>query len=150
MDPYALHLAVAALVGASFVAVSAYYVHRKTLGQLLEFARAVERERGRGRRGDDDDEPKRGLLRRGRYGYRRSGPGSDRRGWGSASLPDVVATALYGDEVEEEAEEEEEEEEEAAAAELDPRGFPIPVGLPRLHTVPEGTYGSLFSVFSPE
>ncbi|CAL9069920.1 unnamed protein product [Musa banksii] len=143
MDAYALHLAVAALVGASFVAVSAYYVHRKTLGQLLEFARAVEKERGRDRRGDDDDEPKRGLLRRGRYGYRRSGSGSDRRGWGSASLPDVmVATALDGEEVEEE----EEEEEEAAAAELDPRGFPIPVGLPRLQTVPEGNVQSLHGI----
>ncbi|URD80363.1 Adenosine/AMP deaminase [Musa troglodytarum] len=143
MDAYALHLAVAALVGASFVAVSAYYVHRKTLGQLLEFARAVERERGRDRRGDDDDEPKRGLLRRGRYGYRRSGPGSGRRGWGSASLPDVAtATALDGEEVEEE----EEEEEEAAAAELDPRGFPIPVGLPRLQTVPEGSMQALHGI----
>ncbi|THF95627.1 hypothetical protein TEA_015237 [Camellia sinensis var. sinensis] len=44
MDTYAVHLAMAALVGASFVAVSAYYMHRKTLNQLLEFAKSVERE----------------------------------------------------------------------------------------------------------
>ncbi|KAL6987638.1 AMP deaminase [Sarracenia purpurea var. burkii] len=55
MDTYAVHLAMAALVGASFVAVSAYYMHRKTLNQLLEFTKAMERERererGRRRRG---------------------------------------------------------------------------------------------------
>ncbi|KAH7553860.1 hypothetical protein JRO89_XS12G0068200 [Xanthoceras sorbifolium] len=45
MDSYTLHLAMAALVGASFVAVSAYYMHRKTLTQLLEFAKSVERDR---------------------------------------------------------------------------------------------------------
>ncbi|KAL0316412.1 UNVERIFIED_CONTAM: AMP deaminase [Sesamum radiatum] len=45
MDAYSLHLAMAALFGASFVAVSAYYMHRKTLNQLLEFAKAVERDR---------------------------------------------------------------------------------------------------------
>jgi AMP deaminase len=39
MDAYALHLAV--------VAVSAYFMHRKTLTQLLEFAKTVERERER-------------------------------------------------------------------------------------------------------
>ncbi|XP_020522307.1 AMP deaminase [Amborella trichopoda] len=44
MENYSLHLAVAALVGASFVAVSAYYMHKKTLAQLLEFARQVEKE----------------------------------------------------------------------------------------------------------
>ncbi|XP_020266084.1 probable AMP deaminase [Asparagus officinalis] len=54
MDAYALHLAMAALVGASFVAVSAYYIHRKTLSELLEFARAVERERERDRPEDAD------------------------------------------------------------------------------------------------
>ena len=39
MDAYAAHLAMAALVGASIVAVSAYFMHRKTLAQILEFAR---------------------------------------------------------------------------------------------------------------
>jgi AMP deaminase len=42
-SPYALHLAVAALVGASFAAASAYYMHRKTLDQLLRFARDQRR-----------------------------------------------------------------------------------------------------------
>ena len=42
-SPYALHLAVAALVGASFAAASAYYMHRKTLEQLLRFARDQRR-----------------------------------------------------------------------------------------------------------
>ncbi|KAL6657256.1 hypothetical protein ACP70R_005036 [Stipagrostis hirtigluma subsp. patula] len=69
---YALHLAVAALVGASFAAASAYYMHRKTLDQLLRFARSLDRDhRRRGARllpdgdaheyeatdGEDDDEP---------------------------------------------------------------------------------------------
>ncbi|GJN33504.1 hypothetical protein PR202_gb22113 [Eleusine coracana subsp. coracana] len=41
---YTLHLAVAALVGASFAAASAYYMHRKTLDQLLRFARSIDRD----------------------------------------------------------------------------------------------------------
>uniref|UniRef100_A0ACD5WR12 Uncharacterized protein n=1 Tax=Avena sativa TaxID=4498 RepID=A0ACD5WR12_AVESA len=44
---YALHLAVATLVGASFAAASAYYMHRKTLDQLLRFARSLDREHRR-------------------------------------------------------------------------------------------------------
>ncbi|GAB2228716.1 hypothetical protein Droror1_Dr00022839 [Drosera rotundifolia] len=39
---YTLHVAMAALVGASLVAVSAYYMHRKTLSQLLDFAKSIE------------------------------------------------------------------------------------------------------------
>ncbi|ONM61046.1 AMP deaminase [Zea mays] len=46
-SPYALHLAIAALVGASFAAASAYYMHRKTLDQLLRFARDQQRRRNR-------------------------------------------------------------------------------------------------------
>jgi len=46
-SPYALHLALAALVGASFAAASAYYMHRKTLDQLLRFARDQQRRRNR-------------------------------------------------------------------------------------------------------
>nr|CAB3455382.1 unnamed protein product [Digitaria exilis] len=46
-SPYALHLAVAALVGASFAAASAYYMHRKTLDQLLRFARSLDRDQRR-------------------------------------------------------------------------------------------------------
>lgn len=45
MDYYALHLALAAPLGASFVAVSAYYMRRKTLDQLLELAKTIEKER---------------------------------------------------------------------------------------------------------
>nr|XP_018675357.1 PREDICTED: probable AMP deaminase isoform X2 [Musa acuminata subsp. malaccensis] len=139
MSAYALHLAMAALVGASFVAVSAYYVHRKTLAQLLELARAVDRDRDGGADGEGD-----GTFRRGpslRHGGRRKGPGYYRRGAGSVSLPDVMA-AVDG--------EEEDEEERVQrrrpvvngpflgdADEVALRGFPIPPGLPRLQTVPE-------------
>ncbi|KAI3811845.1 hypothetical protein L1987_21577 [Smallanthus sonchifolius] len=73
MDAYALHLAMAALVGASFVAVSAYYMHRKTLDQLLEFAKIVEKER-------EDESPL-------HYNNKRN------KGRSSTSLPDVTAVA---------------------------------------------------------
>nr|XP_043635521.1 probable AMP deaminase [Erigeron canadensis] len=43
MDTYTLHIAMAALVSASFVAVSAYYIHRKTLDQVLENSKNVEK-----------------------------------------------------------------------------------------------------------
>ncbi|CAL9099383.1 unnamed protein product [Musa textilis] len=150
MSAYALHLAMAALVGASFVAVSAYYVHRKTLAQLLELARAVDRDRDGGVDGEGD-----GSFRRGpspRRGGRRKGPGYYRRGAGSVSLPDVMA-AVDG--------EEEDEEERVQrrrpvvngpflgdADEDALRGFPIPPGLPRLQTVPEGNKQSVHSSFS--
>lgn len=62
MEPspsYALHLAVAALVGASFAAASAYYMHRKTLDHLLRFARSLDRDHRRRARllpdGEDSD-----------------------------------------------------------------------------------------------
>ncbi|XP_072997218.1 probable AMP deaminase [Typha latifolia] len=148
MDSYALHLAMAALVGASFAAISAYYMHRKTLTQLLDFARAMERERDR--RGGAEDE-RDGIAdgpklpqRRGGQHYRRKAPGYYRRGVGSASLPDVMAA------VEVDGEEEEEEEEEgerrvvmngvfsSAAAVVEDHRSLIPPGLARLHTVPEG------------
>ncbi|KAI9153405.1 hypothetical protein LWI28_010846 [Acer negundo] len=127
MDTYTLHLAMAALVGASFVAVSAYYMHRKTLTQLLEFAKSVERDR-------DENSDAEGMppqqqhsikkqtssssARRGGQG-RRKGTGYYRRG--SASLPDVTAISGAG---------------------IDGNGpfllDGIPPGLPRLHTLPEG------------
>ncbi|XP_052175003.1 AMP deaminase-like [Diospyros lotus] len=100
MDSYAVHLAMAALVGASFVAVSAYYMHRKTLAQLLEFAKTVERERDRDRdaaedelgRGDSPQHPRKYTdKRRGQGGGRRKGNGYYRRS--SASMPDVVAVS---------------------------------------------------------
>lgn len=132
MDAYALHLAMAALVGASFVAVSAYYVHRKTLTQLLEFARAVERERDRDRRDGDEscddrkkNQGKRSLEKKKGAGHTRSG---------LAPLPDVMTAA--------EADREEEEEEVdrfPVNGQLADLGT-IPPGLPRLQTVVEGNY----------
>ncbi|CAL0304424.1 unnamed protein product [Lupinus luteus] len=119
MDAYALHLAMAALVGASAVAISAYFLHRKTLSHLLDFARAVDDD------DDDDDEsfdadeysksPKRNLRKHGARRRRgRRGNGYYRRN--STSLPDV--TVIFGgggvDSVE-----------------------GIPAGLPRLHTLRE-------------
>lgn len=162
MDVYALHLAMAALVGASFVAVSAYYMHGKTLSQLLEFALSVERERAAAGGGNEDGEAemdgetyRRASLRRGQQKYlRRKGAGYYRRGGGSASLPDVILAA--------EVDVEKEERMRlamkgpfsavAVAAEDDHRSPPIPPGLPRLHMVSEGNHGSpeFWSEFSPE
>ncbi|KAG6619496.1 hypothetical protein I3843_09G207500 [Carya illinoinensis] len=118
MDAYALHLAVAALMGASVVAVSAYYMHRKTLTQLLEFAKAVERERDE----NSDIESPHHLKKR-RAHPRRKGSGYYRRG--SASLPDVTAISVGIDGSEE-----------RRNGPLHVDG--IPAGLPRLHTLPEG------------
>lgn len=124
MDAYALHLAMAALVGASFVAVSAYYMHKKTLTQLLEFAKSVDRERDENNISDADSphHAKRHASRRAQG--RRKGNGYYRRG--SALLPDVMAVpgpATDGD---------------------DRRNGPLPVqgippGLPKLNTLSEGT-----------
>ncbi|XVF55071.1 hypothetical protein PTKIN_Ptkin06aG0007200 [Pterospermum kingtungense] len=121
MDTYTVHLAMAALVGASVVAVSAYYMHRKTLSQLLEFAKTVERERDRDREISDGESPKYSKKRRGHHS-RRKGSGYNRRG--SASLPDVtvISSGIDGEEK---------------------RNGPIhvdgiPPGLPTLHTLPEG------------
>lgn len=142
MDTYALHLAMAALVGASLVAVSAYYMHHKTLNQLLEFAKTIEREREREEAADEGgggggaDSPlhlkKYGSLERRRSHGRRKGNGYCRRG--SASLPDVTVISAGLDVVEER------------------RNGPIhvdsiPPGLPRLQTLPEGMQ---MSDFSPE
>ncbi|KAJ8478791.1 hypothetical protein OPV22_022518 [Ensete ventricosum] len=154
MSAYALHLAMAALVGASFVAVSAYYVHRKTLAQLLELARAVDRDLDGGADGEGDGSVRRGpSLRR---GGRRKGPGYYRRGAGSVSLPDVMA-AVDGEEEDEEGEEEERVQRRRPvvsgpflgdADEDALRGFSIPPGLPRLQTVPEGNKQSVHSSFN--
>ena len=119
-------MAMAALIGASVVAVSAYYMHRKTLTQLLEFAKTVERERER----DDNlevDSPQHSKKQRGHV--RRKGNGYNRRG--SASLPDVTAISggTDGDE------------KRNGQVLLDV----IPAGLPRLHTLPEGMDSMDFS-----
>lgn len=128
---YAIHLAMAALVGASFAAASAYYMHRKTLNQLLDFAR------------ERSSNPPR---------QRRKKPRSKRAG--SMSLPDIAAVADVDGE-----EEEEEEEFECGrgpTGQVANGGLAIPPGLPRLHVSREGIdycrYGSpqFFSDFSPE
>ncbi|KAI3525738.1 hypothetical protein L1887_04778 [Cichorium endivia] len=124
MDVYALHLAMAALVGASFVAVSAYYMQRKTLNQLLEFAKSVEREREDGGGTHDDDSPlhyrkyssiEKQQHKRNRGGRKKGGnDGYNRRS--STSLPDVTVISGSGG---------------AGDADI------IPPGLPRLRTLPE-------------
>ncbi|XP_020086432.1 probable AMP deaminase isoform X1 [Ananas comosus] len=148
MDSYALHLAMAALVGATFAAASAYYMHRKTLTQLLDFARAIERERERGGGGDEKRSPRRRSAEQHQPTDRRSAPRYYRRGGvgvgvgvGSISLPDVLAAAAAADGEDDEEEEEEERRTVVNAifsAEEDYRDLLIPPGLPRLHTVPEG------------
>lgn len=123
MDAYALHLAVAALVGASVVAVSAYYMHRKTLTQLLEFAKTVERDET-----SDLESPQAAQhLKKRRSHSRRKGSGYYRRG--SASFPDVTAiSGSGGGGIDGE--------ERRTNGPIHVDG--IPVGLPRLHTLPEG------------
>ncbi|XP_073017538.1 AMP deaminase-like isoform X1 [Primulina eburnea] len=131
MDAYSLHLAMAALFGASFVAVSAYYMHRKTLNQLLEFAKAIEKDKEEADEGlDAVERVKKYYPSRRSYGRRKANGGSYRRG--SASLPDVASFSGAGGEVEEK------------------RNGPvhidyIPPGLPRLHTLPEGKSGGACS-----
>ncbi|CAK7343874.1 unnamed protein product [Dovyalis caffra] len=126
MDTYALHLAMAALVGASCVAVSAYYMHRKTLTQLLEFAKTVERERER----EDDSDGGGGSspqhLKKRRSHGRREGSKGYYNKRGSASLPDVTAISGGGIDGEEK----------RNGQVVYVEG--IPTGLPRLQTLPKG------------
>ncbi|XP_074264498.1 AMP deaminase-like [Silene latifolia] len=131
MDNYSLHLAMAALVGASFVAVSAYYMHRKTLSQLLDFAKSLENERRReedaaAAAADEDDVAPRPFRRR-----RKKSVGPYRRG--SASMSDVT-TVGGGGEVDGD---------DKRNGVLPVDG--IPVGLPRLRTLSEGKATSLAS-----
>ncbi|KAF9665233.1 hypothetical protein SADUNF_Sadunf16G0101300 [Salix dunnii] len=130
MEAYSLHLAMAALVGASFVAVSAYYMHRKTLNQLLEFAKKVERERER----DDDSDGGEGVgggsspkhWKKRRSHARRKGSNGYYNKRVSASLPDVTAISGGGIDGEEK-----------RNGQVVYVGE-IPAGLPRLHNFPEG------------
>ncbi|KAH1090009.1 hypothetical protein J1N35_017266 [Gossypium stocksii] len=119
MDTYTVHLAMAALVGASLVAVSAYYMHRKTLNQLLEFAKTVEREDI-----SEGESPLPSKKRRAHHS-RRKGSGYYRRS--SSSLPDV--SMMYGGI--------DGEEKRNGTIHVDG----IPPGLPRLHMLPEGKAG---------
>ncbi|GAB4841657.1 hypothetical protein Ancab_022379 [Ancistrocladus abbreviatus] len=134
MDAYALHLTVAALVGASFVAFSAYYTHRKTLSQLLEFAKALERER---QKEDAEEEALPQPVKRSnaadkrRSRVRRKSMSNDRSF--SDSKPDgkTISAENNGE---------------------GKRNDPVaanrnPAGLPRIHTLPEGM---LLVDFSPE
>ncbi|KAL6496165.1 hypothetical protein OROGR_029423 [Orobanche gracilis] len=134
MDAYSLHLAMAALFGASFVAVSAYYMHRKTLNQLLEFAKTIERDRDHLAAGEDGgdaagDVKKHHARRRGKCigGYYKHS---------SASLPDMTMFSGGGRggvcEVEDEM---------SSLVHVDA----IPLGSPRLHTLPEGNTDNLSS-----
>ncbi|KAL7092674.1 hypothetical protein ACP275_12G178300 [Erythranthe tilingii] len=134
MDAYPLHLAMAALVGASFVAVSAYYMHRKTLNQLIEFAKAIERDRDAVGEADDGDGDVAEQVKK--YPSRRRSKGTagySRRG--SASLPDVTNVSGGGGDAGDS------EERRNGPVHLDY----IPAGLPKLHTLPEGKVGSVSS-----
>ncbi|PKA63312.1 AMP deaminase [Apostasia shenzhenica] len=80
MDAYALHMAMAALAGASVAAVSSYYLHRRAIAELLEIALAVERLRGGGEAeglsendGDWGSSSSRPVKERQRRGARRHG-----------------------------------------------------------------------------
>ncbi|KAL8152601.1 hypothetical protein V2J09_010361 [Rumex salicifolius] len=133
MESYALHLAVAALFGASVVAVSAYYMHRKTLTQLLEFAKTIDRDRDQ-EHGEEELSPRRVRNSDKRRGQ--AGAGRKRSisvyGRVSASLPDVT---MISDDVDGAG---------GGGGAVDKRNGPglsvegIPVGLPRLHTLSEG------------
>ena len=135
MDAYALHLAMAALVGASVVAVSAYYMHRKTLTQLLDFAKTVERDRDDN---SDLDSPQATQhLKKRRSHARRKGSSYGYYRRASASFPDVTAISGGGG---------------GAGIDGDDRRSNgpihmdgIPAGLPRLHTLPEGMPRSDYS-----
>ncbi|CAN6469809.1 unnamed protein product [Victoria cruziana] len=154
MDSYALHLAMAALVGASFVAVSAYYMHRKTLSQLLEFARKVGQESGSDSEREAHSQGYRKVERRRRG---RKSAASHRRS--SAALPDVNGMPDGGYHLENGLEkklngplpvedggvlQQQQQQRSSSAA-----GFTIPAGLPRLQTLPEGSVKRSGSVIRP-
>ncbi|KZV19613.1 AMP deaminase [Dorcoceras hygrometricum] len=126
MDAYSLHLAMAAFFGASVVAVSAYYMHRKTLNQLLEFAKAIERERDCSAV-EEEEEDGDAVEHLNKYPSRTRRKGRDGSYRGdSASMPDV--TAFSGD---------------GGGPAEDKRNAPlyvdaVPGSLPKLHMVLDG------------
>lgn len=106
------------------MAVSAYFMNRRTLSQLMELAKAIER-------GDDfaaedvaGDAAEQQLKRYPSRRRRKGNAGTNRRG--SASLPDVTTFSGGGGV--------EAEERRNGLVHVDS----IPAGLPRLHTLPEG------------
>ncbi|KAL9269233.1 AMP deaminase-like protein [Drosera capensis] len=149
---YTLHVAMAALVGASLVAVSAYYMHRKTLSQLLDFAKSIEQnqihnhDHSSSALTEEDEDDVEVSVRRQQFlkrsatavdKVRKKKQGGQGQGGGqykniesfrrfSASLPDVTtATEREGGGGDER------------------RNGPVvvesvPAGLPRLETLPEG------------
>ncbi|XP_073289234.1 AMP deaminase-like isoform X2 [Primulina huaijiensis] len=131
MDTYSLNLAMAAFFGASVVAVSAYYMHRKTLNQLLKFAKAIERDRDDGAVQEEEEGDSVEHLKNYPSRTRRKGrDGCYRRD--SASMPDVTSFSGGG------------------GGQVDKRNGPlyvdaVPGGLPGLHMVPEGKPGKVNS-----
>ncbi|KAK4478457.1 hypothetical protein RD792_013932 [Penstemon davidsonii] len=121
----------AALVGASFVAVSAYYMHRKTLNQLLEFAKTIERERDVAAAAAEDSGSD-AVEHLKKYSTRRRKKSSGvyyRRG--TAPLPDATKFTSDG----------------GGGGEVNGPVHVdfIPAGLPRLQTLPEGKSDNMSS-----
>uniref|UniRef100_A0A0C9S924 AMP deaminase n=1 Tax=Wollemia nobilis TaxID=56998 RepID=A0A0C9S924_9CONI len=83
----ALHLVMAALVGATVVAASAYYMHKRTLDQLLEYRRRIDGEETEEEEGEG--EPARGKRRR-RQNGRKLGREAARYSRFSSSMPDFA------------------------------------------------------------
>ncbi|KAG0468059.1 hypothetical protein HPP92_017387 [Vanilla planifolia] len=76
MASYTLHMALAALAGASVAAVSSYLMHRKALSTLLEIALMIERGRGAGEKSTSKDgvsSPSKPFKSRQRMGTLRQG-----------------------------------------------------------------------------
>ncbi|EPS71873.1 hypothetical protein M569_02896 [Genlisea aurea] len=130
MEAYPLHLAMAALVGASLAAVSAFYMHGQTVDQILDLAKAMDRNRldstafeDAGGGEIDDSKQRNSSRRRGRKGNRKRG------GRGSASPPAISGPSGGGAE-----------EEKSSLPVLE-----MPIALPRHHKLPEGAPISDFS-----
>ncbi|OIW02119.1 hypothetical protein TanjilG_26659 [Lupinus angustifolius] len=143
--PSTLHLAMAALFGASFMALSAFYIHRRTVDQVLH--RLIDIRRRRVNRqvdnqssynDDDDDGDRLGFDLDGGEAVTdlRRYPGSlddnavIRNSRSASSLPNVVVSSRTGWFEEEE---EEEDEPRHRASSLDNLNF-FPSGIPPLPT----------------
>ncbi|KAG0473720.1 hypothetical protein HPP92_015577 [Vanilla planifolia] len=106
MDSYALHMAMAALAGASLAAVSSYFLHRKALAELLEFALSVERGRGTGeadisvsseKDGGCVSSPSKRMKKRLRRGMKRHGRRWRSKRCGSVEVVDEVFDEIARD-----------------------------------------------------